>query len=460
MISVILLIFTVILLVIGGIFGFLRGALKQGVRVVLWGILFFSSLFAIPWFTDMIFGEIIPKLNLDATTIEQLIELCLEKIEFLKEETVLILPLAELARSLVIPIVVIVLFCATGFISFIVYLITSVFLKHVTEEQKIISKVAGAILGIVVSLLAGSVTFYPLAVVEQAISEGDYDETLQKEFPEVTMLTNSYDDSAASKIYQYTGMEYLGKAVHNAVISGAVDKNTNIWTELPALVRLGNEGWKMYDAVSETSTDDISMQKQIPSVMEAYFALNFISDENQIHVLNSIKDSLKNTLGESAVSDFIDWLELQNKEQIVKDTEVYGKLYDILKQEGILDAMLTENAMPLLKAETVTTLLDTVYELSNANKVVPEALKLFSASAITNIELPIEITDIEWTEETKEELEEVVSIVYEYSDKLENEDEITEEEKEEIREALKELEDNSVINKDLLEELINSYEPK
>ena len=460
MISVILLIFTVILIIIGVILGFLRGALKQGVRVVLWGILFFVSLFAIPWFTDLIFGVIIPKLNLEAATIEQVIELCLEKVEFLKEETALILPLSELARSLVIPVVAIVLFWSTGIISFIVYLITSVFLKHIAEEQKIISKVIGAVLGVVVSLLAGSVTVYPLAVVEQAISEGDYDETLQKEFPEVTMITNSYEDSAVSKIYQYTGTEYLGKAVHNAVISGVVDKNANIWTELPTLVRLGNEGWKLYDAVSETSKDNTSMQKQVPDVMEAYFALNFISDENQIHVLNSIKNSLKNTLGDSAASDFIDWLELQNKEQIVSDTGVYGKLYDILKHEGILDAMLTGSKMPSLGAETVNTVLDTMYELSNANAVVPEALKLFSASIITNMELPIEISDIEWTEETKEELEEVVSIVYEYSDKLENKEDITDEEKEEIREALKELEDNAVINKDLLEELINSYEVK
>jgi len=88
---------------------------------------------------------------------------------------------------------------------------------------------------------------------------------------------------------------------------------------------------------------------------------------------------------------------------------------------------------------------------------VPEAVNLLYTSVLTDMDLPVDLTDIEWTEETKEELNEVISIVYEFSDKLENKDTVTEEEKEEIREALQELEDNKVINKEKLEELINSY---
>lgn len=457
MISSVLLIFAIVLIVLGGIFGFLRGILKQGVRVVLWGVLFLISLFAIPVLTDGLFGIIIPKLNLDAVTIEQVIEVCLEKIEFLKDETALVLPLAELARSLVIPVVAIVLFWATGLISFIVYLITSVFLKHITEEQKIISKVAGAVLGVVISLLAGAITVYPLAVVEQAISEGDYDSTLQKEIPEVTMLTNSYEASVASKLYRYTGTEYLGKAVHNAVIAGVVDENTNIWAELPTIIRLGNESYKMYDSVSATSKYGISLQKQVTDVAVAFFDLNFISDEKKIHMLKNIKDKLNDSFGESAASEFLNWFAVQDKDQILNDTAVFGKIYDILKQEGVLDSVVKGDSMPALEEDTINALLDALYGLSNANVVVPKAVTMLYTSVLADMELPIEITDIEWTEETKEELNEVISTVYEFSDKLENKDNITEEEKEEITEALKELEDNSVINKDLLEEMINSY---
>ena len=467
MISNILLIFTLVLVVAGLIFGFLRGAIKQGIRIVLWGVLFAVSLLVIPQITDSVFGVVAQKFNFEADSIEQLIELYLNKVELLKDETALILPLAGLARSLVVPVVTIVLFWITGLISFILYLIVSLFVKKATENQKLPLKAAGAVLGVVIALFAGAVTVYPVAAVTAAVTEGDYDLTLQKEFDTDSLVKSSYNGSAVSKLYRYTGTEAIAKALHNAAISGVVEKENNIWTEFPALVRLGNEGWKLYGAVSDESLEAVSMQERVSGVLEAFFSLNFISDENKLHLFKNMKAALNDSLGDSMASEFLGWLEIQNKTQFVNDMSVVAEVYDILVQEQLLDTLMEATTVPAIETETIDALIDTLYGLSNANVVVPQAMNLLYTTIITAVELPEELsgidlpllaTDIEWTEETKEDLNEVVSLVAKIPEVIENKDSITEKEKEKLLEDFKSLENNTVINQDVLNDIINSID--
>ena len=99
MISVILLIFTLLLVVIGGICGFCRGILKEGVRTALWAVLFFASLFVIPLISDAVFDFVFQKMSLDAVTVEQLIEQYLNQVDYLKVEPALVNSLAALVRK-------------------------------------------------------------------------------------------------------------------------------------------------------------------------------------------------------------------------------------------------------------------------------------------------------------------------------------------------------------------------
>jgi len=458
MISVILLIFTIVLLVIGLIFGFIRGAVKQGVRMALWIVLFGISLLAVLKISDAMLLFVAQKINSDATGMEQLVELYLGKVALLKNETSLIEPLTGLVRSFIVPVVTIALFWVSGLISFIIYLIVPIFLKKVIKEQTLPLKAAGAVLGVVMALFAGAVTVYPVATVADAVKEGDYNLALQEEFDKEALLATAYEGTAVSKIYQFSGTEALGKAVHNTAVSMTVDSDANIWTELPAIVRLGNEGWTMYEAFTNESDASVSMQEGIPQVLEAFFALNFISDENRLHLLKNMKNTLESSMGDSLASDFLGLLEVQNKEQLVNDMSVLGKVYDILKKEGVTEELLAGNRMPHMKEETVNALVDSLYELSNSDVVMPEVLNLLYASVLNNADIPFELPDIEWTEETKAEISEVVSIVNEISEISENKENLSEEEKEEIRNTLEKLEDNSVISKEFLEELVNSYD--
>ena len=460
MISVILLIFTLLLVVIGGICGFHRGIIKQGVRTSLWVVLFAGSLFFVPKLTDTLLVVLVQKFSPDVNGVEQIIEIIMSKAGILSRETALILPLSGMLRSLIIPFVTLVLFWLSGLVSLVIYAIGNLFIKNTSSEQKKMMKVAGTVLGILVALFAGSVTLYPLVSVSNAIEKGDYDQTLQKEIKELSFVSDIYEGSVTSKLYRYTGAEQFGNTLHNTVVSLVVEKENNIWTEFPAIIQFGNESWKTYRVFSGESTEDVSMGKQIPQVLEAFFGLNFISDETQIHFISNIKNTLTDSLGDSPASKILGWIEVQNREQFTKDMSVLGNVFDILNKEGVLTAIVEGNRMPSLREETINALLDSFAELSNADVVISEVITLFYSSMLDDMELPLEMSDIKWTEKTKEELSEIVAVVSEISGDADSLENISEDKKEEILKGLQSLEGNSVINEEQLKELLNSYENK
>jgi len=73
MLSVVLLIFTLLLVVIGGVCGFRRGIFKEGVRTVLWIVLFACSLLFVPQIVDKLLLVLAERFKISAVDVEQLV---------------------------------------------------------------------------------------------------------------------------------------------------------------------------------------------------------------------------------------------------------------------------------------------------------------------------------------------------------------------------------------------------
>ncbi len=456
MISVILLITTIILLAVGGLLGFYRGILKQGIRTVLWGIVFAGSIFIAKQMSDKIAVYAV-----DLTmNLQYMVSDILTQAGLLKEGSYFfVIQFSEVIHTLLIPFIVIALLWISGLISWILYLIVAIFLRNKTENQNLGFKIGGILVGVAVALFTGAVTVYPISQISSAVQEGDYDKTLRDEFAIVNMVANSYEGSAVSMVYQFSGMEALGNKLHHTMINPVLtEEKYVIWKELPDMVRLGTEGWKTYLLVSEKYEGTFTMQEQISRTMEAYFDTNIDSDEILLGFLRNIKIVLAEALENPTASIVADWIKIESKEQVKNDIVVFGRIYDILKNDGILDSVLNGNGLQGISEETATALIDALYMLSNSDVIIPQAINLLYADTMSNNELQFILSDVEWTEETKEELSEVVSLVSKMPDLLERKDSLTTEEKEEVLDSLKALEDNTVINQELLEELVNSFD--
>lgn len=450
MISVILLIFTIILIAIGGICGFRRGALKEGVRIVLWIVLFACSLFFIPQVADKLPLFIAERLKLTAADVEQVVSVLLNKVDILKRETYLILPLAGFVRTLLVPFITIVFFWAAGFVSWIIYLIVALFLHKKTEQQGAGSKITGLVFGIIVALFSGSITIYPVAALSSAVQEGDDSYVLCEEFPVIKTVAKAYEGSVVKMVYQLTGTEFLGTVFYDAVNATVIAEDThNIWKELPKLIGLGSEGWQTYAQLTGKATGQTSLKECAGRAVENYFALDFITEENKLLLLKRLKSTAGSFIKDSKTTMLLNWIEIQNKEQFKNDMAVYAGVYDALKQEGILNAVLNGAGMPELSEEAGTAIVTALYELSNAQTVVPEFINLIYATVMSGAEKNLVQTEtLDWNEETKAEINEVVSAICKVSAVMGHADSMSTEEKKTVLDAIKGLKDNKAVGKE------------
>ena len=450
MISVILLILTLILIVIGGICGFRRGIIKEGVRVVLWGVLFAGSCFYIPNLVDQILLWFSGRFGMNVADVEQLADQLLKKIEILKKETYLILPMAGFARTLLIPFLTIVFFWAAGLFSWILFLFVSLFLRKLSEKQGVAVKLTGLVLGLIFALFSGAVTLYPLAAAGSAIKEGDSAGVLGKEFAAVDFMADAYEGSAVKIIYRFTGTEFLGKSVHNLINTSEIaEEAQNIWVELPQLVRVGSEGWKLYTSIVDKNAAQSTIQEYMPGFLDAYFSLNFISDDNKMVLLKHMKETLGDSMNQHMLQNVLDWLEIQNKEQFISDVSTYVRILDILRQDGILDTVQNGKEMPVVSEETGEDLITALYQLSNAEVVVPEFINLIYSTILSGAEKQLITTEkLIWNEETKADISEVVSVICKLSKIVGQIDSLTMEEKMTALDAVKALKDNNAVGKE------------
>ena len=448
MISVILLILTVVLLIIGGVLGFHRGILKEGVRAVLWMVLFACSCFFIPQIADYLPLLIAEKFELTAVDVEQMVSSLLNKVDILKRETYLILPFAGFVRTLISPLIVSAFFWLSGLVSWILYLLVSLFLRKKEEQKKMVSGIAGLVLGIVLALFSGAVTVYPVAAASSAVREGDSDQMLCKEFTPIKIVAEAYEGSVVKMVYQFTGTEMLGASLHNAVNSMVVSEDTyNIWNELPQLINLGAEGWQTYSVITGKTED--TLQEHTHPLLNAYFSLDFVSEENKVLLLKRMKSLAGTSMNDSMAGILLNWLEVQNKDQIINDVMAYAYVYDVLNQEGILDAVLTGNGMPMLSEEAGKAVTDTLFTISNAQKVVPEFINLIYASVMSGAEKNLVQTEnLTWNDETKEEISKVVSVICKVSSVMGHADSMSVEEKKTVLDAIKELKENKAVGKE------------
>ncbi len=448
MLSIILLIATVIIVAIGAVCGFGRGILKQGVRAVLWGVLFVCSCFFIPEIAEKLPLWIAERFEITAVDVEQVIAELLKKVEILRKETYLIIPLADFVRTLLVPLIAVAFFWASGLVSWILYLVAALFLNKATENQGLVSQLTGMLAGIFLSLLCGAVTIYPLASVSSAIREGDAEQILCGEFEIVETVEKAYAGTPVKLVYQFTGTEWLAEAIHRLVSTVTVSEaSARIWDELPGLVKLGSNGWQIYSLATDTASEGGSVKESAEQTVEAYFSLDFISEENQLLLLKRIKTAI-GAAEEELISGLLGWLPVQSKEQVTKDVSVYAGVLDSLRTEGILDAML-EGRLLNITEETGTAVINTLYGLSNAETVVPEFINFLYAGVVSGVEKGLVRTEnIDWSDRTKEEISEVVSVLCKLSGILAHIDSLSMEQKETALDAIKSLKDNEIVGKE------------
>ena len=448
MISVILLIFTIILTVIGGVCGFRRGVLKEGVRTVLWGVLFVGSLFFIPWIADKLPLLLAERFYITVVDVEQLVAELLKKVDFLRTETYVIVPAAGFVRTFLVPFITIAFFWATGIISWVLYLVISLFLRNMTENQKLLSRLAGLVLGLALALFSGALTLYPAASISTAVREGDTTKSLSEEFSIMDMLGTAYDGAPVQLPYRFTGMETLSKLTHDMVNKQVIlEENHCIWTELEGMIHLASTGYSSYLTVTDAS--EVNLETALSQTMEAWFSLEFISDEHKLLLIKKLKSVLNAAMDNEMISDFMDGIPVESKEQLVSDVKVYEGIYDLLRAEGFMEAFTNGADFPEIKEETGEKLLNKLYLLSNAETVVPEFINLIYSTMWADAgKQLVQTGNLTWNEETKMELSEVVSVICRVSSLAGKPDGLSTEDKKSVLEAVKGLKDNSSIGKE------------
>lgn len=446
MISTVFLIFTLILIALGAIGGFRRGIKKEGIRIGIWAILFTISFFLIP--------SIIEKV----TVIE--IEL-----DVLKNNNYLSQLLVQLVQALAIPIITIIFYWVTAIISMLIYVAISIFYfrkketadnKENTASQKnIVFQVSGLVLGIVLALFSGMMTIYPIAQISSAIKEGDVNQTLVKEIEEVELLVDAYEGTPVQMIYRFTGTEWMAEKVHSSLVNAMVDSNVkNIWLELPNVVTFGVTAWDTYTEVSDIENSNVKLEPQLKQLVESYFSLNFIDDENKLLILNTLKTEIGKSVNNDLLNEVLDLVELESKGQIISDVSIYSSIFDLLKEEGIL-----KESSFIPTKEVVGSLLKKIYGLSNANVVVPEFINLMCENLfVGEIKELVQTENFVLNEQTKEEISEIFDVLYWILDtELSS---LSMEEKQEALDKIMQLEDNQTLGKENYETVLNYVKEK
>ena len=455
MISTAFLIFTLILIAIGAFGGFRRGVKKEGIRVGIWAILFLISCFLIPSIIE------------NVTVIE--IEL-----DILENNSYLSQLLVQLVQTLVIPIITIIFYWVTAIISILIYVPISIFCfpkkaKNAKEENKeneeneevkanqknIVFQVSGLVLGIVLALFSGMMTIYPIAQISSAIKEGDENQILVKEIPEVELLADAYEGTPVQMIYRFTGTEWVAGKVHSILVNANVDsKEQNIWTDLPNIIQFGTTAWDTYSNISDIENSNIKLESELTKLVESYFSLNFIDDENKLLLLNNLKTEIGEKVDNELASKILNFVEFQTKEQVVQDVVTYSALFDFIKEEGILEE---SSFMPT--KEVVEEILDKLYGLSNANVVVPEFINLLCENLFAGeIKELIQTEKFVLNEQTKADISEIFDVLYGILDT--DIDSLSVVEKQEVLDIIVQLEDNQTLGKENYEDILNYVKKK
>ncbi len=456
MIQAILLIFTLALVGIGAFCGFRRGILKEGIRFGLWAILFIVSCFFIPSIIESIIVELKYMFTMQVTGAEYIAKggLAIRTDNDIIRNMYLVETIISFIRSLSVPVVAIILYWVCGIVSALFYFIISIFYFRKKEtkeyEKSPVFKISGLLLGVVIALFSGMLTIYPIAEVSNVVKNAQVEEILVKELDVPEDLINCYEGTPVQMIYRFTGMEWLTENVHSVLVKTAVPvKAQNIWIQFPNILQFAKVAWNTYSDISDIETSNIKLEPTVKQLLEAYFSLNIIEDENKLDLLADLKTELGKSIDNELVNDVLPLVEFQNKEQVIKDLTTCGAVFDLLKAEGIL-----EESSFMLSKELVEPLLDKLYQLSNANEVVPKVVNLVGeVSFAGEIKELVQTEHFIANEQTKMDIIEIFDSLYWIFD-TENET-LSMEEQLEILENMKKLEDNTTLNQENYEKLLN-----
>ena len=456
MIQAILLIFTLALVGIGAFCGFRRGILKEGIRFGLWAVLFIVSCFFIPSIIESIIVELKYMFTMQVTGAEYIAKggLAIRTDNDIIRNMYLVETIISFIRSLSVPVVAIILYWVCGIVSALFYFIISIFYFRKKEtkeyEKSPVFKISGLLLGVVIALFSGMLTIYPIAEVSNVVKNAQVEKILVKELDVPEDLINCYEGTPVQMIYRFTGMEWLTENVHSVLVKTAVPvKAQNIWIQFPNILQFAKVAWNTYSDISDIETSNIKLELIVKQLLEAYFALDFIEDENKLDLLSDLKTELGKHIDDELINDVLDLVKFQNKEQVIKDLTTCGAVFDVLKVEGIL-----EESSFMLSKELVETLLDKLYQLSNANEVVPKVVNLIGeVSFAGEIKELVQTEDFVANEQTKTDIVEIFDALYWIFDT--DIESLSIEEKKELLENMKKLENNTTLNQENLENLLS-----
>lgn len=458
MIPVILLIFTLFLIAIGGICGFHRGILKEGVRIVLWIVLFAGSLFFIPQIINKVPMFVAERFGIAVIDVEQLVGELLKKIQFISEDTYLVIPLSGFIRTLIVPFIAIVFFWASGFVSWIIYFIVALFLRKKTEQKKTSDKAVGLFLGILFALFSGALTIYPVAQISTALNQGKINQSLVEKYPVIETVEEAYEGTVAQRIYKLSFMESVSSFVHDSINNQfIIKKSHNIWEAFPEIVRFVSTGYNTYEMLNSMGEETFSMETELKQLAKSLFDLNFISDEQKIDLINRFKTIAEKSFDNELFSMLFTCLPLQSEEQIIADVSVVGGLFDILVQENMMELLLNGTVTDGFSETKVLMVLDKCYEFSAADELVPQFLNLFSYVILGEGNQLVQTENLAWYSRTKDDIAEVVSFSFWVSEELKKRNTMSAEEKLAVIVRINELEDNSVVNKEILKEYVDCF---
>lgn len=464
-------VFAVILIVIGAFFGFRRGIVKNAVRLGMWAVLFIASCLILSDMIDAVlvfaaeFFELIPQETFASGVVitpEEVIRTFLQKTEWLAGEEYLIEPTAALIRSLLVPVFTVVFFWISWLLSAILYVfIRLIFLRNIEIDTKNYAKITGLAAGIVLALFAGAVTLYPAVELCEGLEkiESMETETVEISNSEVTWLLSEivYEGTPVQYLYCYTGMEQAADAIHHLVTGSVIGTGQNIWDEFPVIVSFGISGIQVMHQVQAEVLDETWEQK-VYELAEHYFALKFINEEEKLQLLQHLKEKALETIHSKEVNNIMTYVEFNSKEQVLQDSVVYGRIYRILNDNHILSAVMA-GEMPPLTSEFAVGLLEEVYKLSSAEKLVPVLLQTTYKAALGEDKINILKTDdFVLNDQSKADIKEILTVMEVVTETF-GKEELTIQEQIELLVVLSVLEDNSLVDREKYEELIASFLP-
>ena len=460
MISTGFLIFTLVLVAIGAFWGFLRGIKKEGIRFGLWIVTFIISCFFIPSIIEpavLSLAKAMELVSADAQSISEGV-LLIEN-EFLRNNTYLAELVLSLIYSLIIPFVTILFFWISGMISGLIYFFVHIFYlrKKWQKETKTSFKVYGLVLGIVFALFSGMITIYPVAKISSVIKTTggeSFKEFLYEEFGEgAEVVFDAYEGTPVQIIYRFTGTEWVAGKLHSTVVRTVVpEKGQNIWEEFENIIQFTETLFEFSDVMEqiENSGFDVNLVSQIKQLVEDYFALNLIDDEKKVELLRNAKDLI---VAESEEMKILEFLVIQDKEQLLKDMEVYISVIDFLIEEGI-----NEDSFIVTK-ELCVTMIDKCYDVSNANIVIPTFINWMGTKVVSEeIKEIVQVENFVVNEQTKEDISEIFDVMYWLSEI--DLDSLSETQMKEVFDTIEKLEDNETVGKQNYETILNYIKNK